>query len=107
LVDEKTLGYALCETELKILYKIFKICLICKVKATWVKSVDVYAVTENEGFESSCEAIFAGEMMVIIEVVHNLALFDISEVDVAGLGCPFQIKKTRIDILVLKPSLFC
>lgn len=107
MVDEKTFGYALCETELKILYKIFKICLICKVKATWVKSIDVYAVAENEGFESSCEAVFAGEMMVIIEVVHNLALLDISEVYVTGLGRPFQIEKTRIYILVLKPSLFC
>lgn len=43
-------------------------------------------------------------MVIVVEVVDNLTMFDVSKVDITSLSGPFQIKKLRIDILVLKPA---
>jgi hypothetical protein len=64
-------------------------------------------VLNDEGLEPARESVLAGQMMVVVEVIDYLSWFNAAEIDVAGLGRPLQVKEPRVNIFILKPSLFC
>jgi hypothetical protein len=64
-------------------------------------------VLNDEGLEPAREAVLAGQMMVVVEVIDGLAWFNAAEIDIAGLGRPLQVKEPRVNVFILKPSLFC
>lgn len=45
-------------------------------------------------------------MVVIVEVIDDLAWLDIAEVDITSLGGPLEVEEFGVDILILKPPLF-
>lgn len=58
---------------------------------------------EREGAKSAGDSVFAGEMVVVVEVIYCLAVLEAQVVYVAYSGCPFEIVVGAPDILVFIP----
>lgn len=61
-------------------------------------------MTEGQGPQSPGDAVLAGQMVIIVEMIDTLGMFESEEVDIADFGCPFEVVVRRPDILVLCPA---
>lgn len=69
LIHQEALNNTLSKGVLKILYKIFKVDLVTKIKASRVKPVGIYIMPKHQCTQSSGDSVLACQMMIIIEVV--------------------------------------
>lgn len=75
LIIHESLAHTLRKSKLKTFHKIFKLILIPKIIASRVKSINIYVMADGQGSQSAGDTIFAGQVMVIVEMIDDLAIF--------------------------------
>jgi hypothetical protein len=78
--------------------------LVSKIIALGIETIGVNAEAKRECSESASKSVFAGEVVVVVEVVDALAVLEGHKVDVADAGGPLKIVIGRPHIFVLHPS---
>ena len=61
-------------------------------------------MTQRKCSQSSRYPILAGKMMIVIEMVYSLSIFEVHIIDIAYSCCPLEVKEWRPYVLILEPS---